>query len=74
MADFVLTTVAREDLSRPLWPACPAHGWQTGVHKLTSLPIAGGNLSIIPVRVHHQTVSCAVVALASLLIRDVTVV
>ena len=48
MADFVMTTVAREDLSRPIWPACPAHGWLSGVHRLTSLPIAGGNLSAIP--------------------------
>lgn len=69
MVDFVLTTVATEDLSRPLWPACPAHGWQTGVHKLTSLPIAGGNLSIIPVRMHRPTISSsAVLVLVSLLV------
>ena len=43
-----MTTVAQEDLSRPIWPACPSHGWKTGVHKLTSLPIKGGNLSVIP--------------------------
>eukprot|EP01050_Picozoa_sp_SAG11_P014087 SAG11_NODE_1701_length_4423_cov_2.759713_2_plen_717_part_00 len=44
----VLTTVAGEDQSRPIWPACPAHGWQTGVHKLTSLPKKGSVLRVIP--------------------------
>ncbi|CAE8627680.1 unnamed protein product [Polarella glacialis] len=37
-ATFVLTVVAQEDQSRPIWPSCPAVGWATGVHRLTSLP------------------------------------
>ena len=42
-----MNTVAEEDQSRPVWPACPAHGWQTGVHRLTSLP-NGNRLKEIP--------------------------
>lgn len=37
-ATFVLTVIASEDMSRIVWPSCPADGWTTGVHKLTSLP------------------------------------
>lgn len=35
---FVLATVADEDKSRSVWPACPAAGWQSGVDRLTSRP------------------------------------
>lgn len=34
----VLSTVAREDSSRPLWPASPSAGWASGVHPHSSLP------------------------------------
>ena len=37
-ATFVMTTVAEEDASRPIWPGCPSHGWSAGVHRLNSLP------------------------------------
>ncbi|CAE7271945.1 MANBA, partial [Symbiodinium pilosum] len=37
-ATFVMTVIAEEDLSRSIWPSCPAFGWSTGVHKLDSLP------------------------------------
>lgn len=40
-ATFVLRVVAEEDQSRALWPSCPADGWATGVHKLTSMPNGG---------------------------------
>ncbi|KAG8458642.1 hypothetical protein KFE25_008439 [Diacronema lutheri] len=33
-----LSTVAREDGSRPIWPASPSAGWEAGVHPLSSLP------------------------------------
>eukprot|EP00928_Gymnodinium_smaydae_P055534 TRINITY_DN39049_c0_g1_i1.p1 TRINITY_DN39049_c0_g1~~TRINITY_DN39049_c0_g1_i1.p1 ORF type:complete len:546 (-),score=69.40 TRINITY_DN39049_c0_g1_i1:180-1643(-) len=41
-ATFVMTVVAQEDQSRPVWPSCPAFGWKTGVRKLDSLP--NGNI------------------------------
>jgi beta-galactosidase/beta-glucuronidase len=37
-ATFVMTVVAQEDMSRVVWPSCPASGWTTGVNTLTSLP------------------------------------
>jgi len=37
-ATFVLTVVAEEDNSRPLWPSCPAKGWLSGVNRLSSIP------------------------------------
>ena len=37
-ADFVMTTVADEDKSRPIWPSSPANGWISGVHRDTGLP------------------------------------
>ena len=37
-ATFVMRVVADEDASRVVWPSCPALGWSTGVHKLTSMP------------------------------------
>lgn len=37
-ATFVMTVVAEEDKMRVIWPSCPAKGWSTGVHKLTSMP------------------------------------
>jgi beta-mannosidase len=37
-ADFVMTTVAEEDPSRPPWPSCPSGGWSSGVDRLWSLP------------------------------------
>lgn len=35
---FVSPTMADEDPSRPIWPACPSKGWQSGVDQLTGLP------------------------------------
>ena len=35
---FVSPTLANEDPSRPLWPASPSRGWQTGVDRLTGRP------------------------------------
>ena len=35
---FVMTLVAAEDASRPIWPGCPSSGWASGVHRLTGLP------------------------------------
>lgn len=35
---FVMTTVAMEDKSRPIWPGCPSSGWGNGVRKLDSIP------------------------------------
>merc|ERR1712137_791132 len=35
---FVMTQVAAEDRSRPIWPGCPSAGWSTGVRRLDSLP------------------------------------
>ena len=37
-ATFVMTVVAEEDKSRPVWPSCPASGWTGGVNPLTSIP------------------------------------
>jgi len=37
-ATFVMTVVAQEDASRPVWPSCPASGWTSGVNTLTSIP------------------------------------
>jgi len=37
-ASFVVTTVAEEDTSRPVWPSCPAAGWNSGVDTLWGLP------------------------------------
>lgn len=37
-ASFVMTVVAEEDLSRAVWPSCPAKGWTKGVHKLSGRP------------------------------------
>eukprot|EP00403_Amphidinium_massartii_P026586 CAMPEP_0178395896 /NCGR_PEP_ID=MMETSP0689_2-20121128/13452_1 /TAXON_ID=160604 /ORGANISM="Amphidinium massartii, Strain CS-259" /LENGTH=952 /DNA_ID=CAMNT_0020016559 /DNA_START=255 /DNA_END=3113 /DNA_ORIENTATION=+ len=36
---FVMAVIAEEDASRAIWPSCPAYGWSTGVHRLTSLPV-----------------------------------
>jgi beta-mannosidase len=33
-----MTTVVREDTSRPPWPSCPANGWTSGVDALWGLP------------------------------------
>lgn len=35
---FVSPTMADEDPSRPIWPACPSTGWKSGVDQLTGLP------------------------------------
>ena len=35
---FVITTVAEEDTSRPVWPSCPSFGWTSGVDTLWGLP------------------------------------
>eukprot|EP01060_Flectonema_neradi_P008387 TRINITY_DN159_c8_g1_i1.p1 TRINITY_DN159_c8_g1~~TRINITY_DN159_c8_g1_i1.p1 ORF type:complete len:941 (+),score=169.32 TRINITY_DN159_c8_g1_i1:61-2823(+) len=37
-ATFVMTVVVEEDKSRIIWPSCPAAGWKSGVHRLTSMP------------------------------------
>ena len=37
-ADFVMRIVAEEDPTRIVWPSCPAKGWSSGVHMLTSKP------------------------------------
>lgn len=37
-ASFVMTTIAREDPSRVVWPSCPSNGWIGGVDRLTGLP------------------------------------
>ena len=37
-SDFVMTTVAEEDRSRPVWPSCPSNGWISGVARGTGLP------------------------------------
>jgi hypothetical protein len=37
-SDFVMTTVAEEDRSRPVWPSCPSNGWSSGVFRGTGLP------------------------------------
>ena len=34
----VMTTVAQEDTSRPIWPGCPSDGWASGVNRLSGLP------------------------------------
>eukprot|EP00040_Diaphanoeca_grandis_P024326 m.133582 g.133582 ORF g.133582 m.133582 type:complete len:1057 (-) comp29683_c0_seq3:38-3208(-) len=36
--NFVMPTVAKMDQSRPIWPSCPAPGWESGVDSLTSRP------------------------------------
>ena len=33
-----MTVVAEEDMSRSIWPSCPALGWTAGVDKLTARP------------------------------------
>jgi len=35
---FVVTVIAEEDESRPVWPSCPAAGYQSGVDMLWGLP------------------------------------
>eukprot|EP00656_Telonema_subtile_P018074 TRINITY_DN19740_c0_g2_i4.p1 TRINITY_DN19740_c0_g2~~TRINITY_DN19740_c0_g2_i4.p1 ORF type:complete len:621 (-),score=140.84 TRINITY_DN19740_c0_g2_i4:49-1911(-) len=45
-ASFVMTVVAQEDMSRSIWPSCPALGWTAGVNKLDSLP--NGNPLVTP--------------------------
>eukprot|EP01064_Diplonema_japonicum_P006410 TRINITY_DN1425_c2_g4_i1.p1 TRINITY_DN1425_c2_g4~~TRINITY_DN1425_c2_g4_i1.p1 ORF type:complete len:908 (+),score=174.77 TRINITY_DN1425_c2_g4_i1:40-2763(+) len=52
-ATFVMTVVVEEDMSRIVWPSCPANGWQTGVHRLTSLP-NGSPLGLDPVMVGEE--------------------
>ena len=37
-SSFVMTTVAKEDPSRVVWPASPGQGWASGVHTLNGLP------------------------------------
>lgn len=36
--DTVLTTLAAEDPTRPVWPSCPNEGLVAGVHSTTGLP------------------------------------
>ena len=35
---FVMTIVAQEDTSRPIWPGCPSMGWSSGVDRLSGRP------------------------------------
>ena len=35
---FVMTTIAQEDASRAVWPACPSNGWESGVDMLYGKP------------------------------------
>ncbi len=35
---FVLPTIAAEDMTRPVWPASPSAGLAAGVYTLTGLP------------------------------------
>eukprot|EP01059_Diplonema_ambulator_P005508 TRINITY_DN1525_c1_g1_i1.p1 TRINITY_DN1525_c1_g1~~TRINITY_DN1525_c1_g1_i1.p1 ORF type:complete len:931 (+),score=264.77 TRINITY_DN1525_c1_g1_i1:382-2793(+) len=37
-ATFVMDVVVQEDMSRIVWPSCPASGWSSGVNRLTSIP------------------------------------
>lgn len=37
-ASFVMTTLAAEDTSRPIWPSSPSEGWNSGVDTLWGLP------------------------------------
>ena len=37
-ASFVMTTVSAVDASRPVWPSCPADGWDSGVERLSGRP------------------------------------
>eukprot|EP00658_Telonema_sp_P-2_P037323 TRINITY_DN26848_c0_g1_i1.p1 TRINITY_DN26848_c0_g1~~TRINITY_DN26848_c0_g1_i1.p1 ORF type:complete len:858 (-),score=160.40 TRINITY_DN26848_c0_g1_i1:403-2976(-) len=37
-ASFVMTAVAEQDWSRPIWPSCPSSGWSAGIQPLTGLP------------------------------------
>ena len=42
--DFVMTTVAQEDQSRPIRSSCPFVGYSSGVHTLTGNPVLGAKL------------------------------
>jgi len=46
-ATFVLAVVESEDMSRALWPSCPADGWSSGVWRLSALP-NGYPLGLLP--------------------------
>jgi hypothetical protein len=35
---FVVTTIAEEDPTHPVWPSCPSSGWASGVDRLWGLP------------------------------------
>jgi hypothetical protein len=52
--DFVVTTVAKEDKSRAVWPSCPACGYVSGVDMLYGLP-NGKPLKPRPVRASYLT-------------------
>jgi hypothetical protein len=60
-ATFVMATVAEEDHSRIVWPSCPAHGWESGVHSLTGLPtgsklVSRGNGNLLSVKTKSDIV------------------
>ena len=38
MVPELMTVVVETDPSRPVWPACPSEGWESGVNMLTGLP------------------------------------
>ena len=50
---FVVTVVAQEDSSRPVWPSSPASGWSGGVNTLTSIP-NGKLLTAATIRGHNE--------------------
>ena len=59
-ADFVMTTVAAEDPSRPPWPSCPSNGWSSGVDALWGLPNGSPlglqpHLSAAPATPNHRS-------------------
>ena len=45
--DFVTPIMAKEDPTRPIWPASPSAGWQDGVDRLWGLPLPGHALRIL---------------------------
>ncbi len=47
-ATFVMTVVAQEDMSRPIWPSCPSHGWKSGAWRLSSLPSGQPLVPVVP--------------------------
>ena len=63
---FVSPTLADEDPSRPLWPACPSTGWTSGVDRLTGLvngrPLVLKSALPPPPAAHATAASCQAVS------------